>query len=132
MKLFAVALTVLSLSSGAFAAEACGYRVANLLSSGKTEELVALFKKSSSSTVSQVTEISRQSGALTNMVAANVPRFKEHIRYSALSAGLPPNFKSIGLWVNATSARLGPVQVQVAVEPETTCTVLALYLDVQQ
>jgi hypothetical protein len=110
MKTFGIALTVLSLSAGAFATEACGHRVANLLSAGKTEQLAALFKNSSPSTVSQVTEISRQSGALADLVEVNVPRFKAHIRYTALSEGLPDSFKSIGVWVNATSARRGLVR----------------------
>ena len=113
-----MALAILAASSALVAAaqEPCGLRAAQLLASGQTSELAALFKKPSIDTTTQLTQIAAKTGALTQITAANGPLFSDAVQHSALSADLPANFGFKSLRVNAVSSYLGSVQLHVAVE----------------
>ena len=130
MHLPQIALAVLAASSAASAQESCGLRAAQLLSKGHTSELAALFKQPDADTSVQLRKIASKTGSLSQFTAAIGPRFQQHVRYSALSASLPGNFSFTSHRVSATSSLLGSVQVHVAIEPGTACTLLALYLEV--
>lgn len=106
------------------AEESCAIRSIKLMADGKIEELSASFK-SSTSTASQLKEVSLVAGALSGIRLANSPKFKEHKRISVGKADSP----YFGAWVDANSKNLGEIQFHIAMPSANKCELLALHMD---
>ena len=130
MKIHLIALALLVASSAVSAQDSCGLRAAQLFSAGKTSEIAALFKKATGKTKENLDTLASMAGTLTSLTAADLPRSTEQTQYSVTSVGLPAAFAFASFRVNALSSQLGLVQLQIAVEPGTECTILAVYLHV--
>lgn len=120
---------LLALPVAAQAQNACALRVAQLVSEGENATLVGLFRSADAGTRRQVEDLSAKAGRLSALAEASQPRFTQSTRHSAFAPQLPSAYGFRSLRVNAESAMLGPVQLQLAVQPETDCTLLALHLE---
>lgn len=99
-------------------------RAARLLSAGSSEQLAALFK-SPGGIAAELKALSAHVGSLSAIEQVQAPRFKQ---YQRLSVGRASDVYA-GAWVNAESARLGPVQLHVAQTASGECALLALHVD---
>ena len=120
---------LLALPAAASAQTPCALRVAQLVSEGENAALVGLFKSADAATRRQVEDISGKAGRLSNLAEASQPRFSQPSRLSAHAAPAAAGTAQRSLRVNAESAMQGPVQLHLAVQPETDCALLALHLD---
>lgn len=107
--------------------ESCGPKVARLLSTGQIETLSALFA-SPQNLQAALQLMAEQLGALSAVTEVSAPRFQKHRRLSVGQTIGPYT----GSWVNARSDKLGPVQLHLAQQAGSACTLLALHLDTAQ
>lgn len=117
-------------SFSAHAHDTCGMKAVDLLSVGNTAELWGMFKEASIHTLRGLEGLSSRAGTLSDLTPVNQPRFLNHLQYSVVSRALQTGLRFNSYWVNATSASLGPVQVQVAMDPNAACSVLAIHLSI--
>lgn len=108
--------------------DSCGVRVAKLLSSGQAEPLVALFQDQAK-LLPALQEMVEKVGPLLAVQEVSAPRFTQHKRMSVSSGGSGSTIHYVGYWVNATSAKLGEVQLHVAKAEDSGCSLLALHVD---
>jgi hypothetical protein len=124
-----LAFLLLSLGTATAAQGTCATRVAQLVSDGESATLAALFRQGDGGTRRQAEELSAKAGRLSALADTTQPRFSQSVRLSVLAPQPPASYVHRSLRVNADSAMLGPVQLHLAVQPETDCTLLALHLE---
>lgn len=124
-----LASLLLSLGTAAAAQGACATRVAQLVSDGESSTLAGLFRQGDAGTRRQVEDLSAKTGRLSALAEASQPRFAQGSRWSVHAPSGSGAYGQRSLRVNAESAMLGPVQLHLAVQPETDCTLLALLLE---
>ena len=111
------------------ASGSCGTLVSRLLSTGDAPGLNKLFESGNVTTQESLAELIRSAGELSNLKEVAAPRFKSHYRASVVAPELPSKYTYAGHRINATSAKLGEVQLHLAVKPGNECTLLAVHLD---
>ena len=129
MRKAAISLFLTFAVTAANASGSCATMVLRLISAGDAPGLTKLFESGSATTQESLTELIRSAGELSDMKEVAAPRFKSHYRASVVALGLPAMHTYAGHRINATSAKLGEVQLHLAVKPGTECTLLALHLD---
>jgi hypothetical protein len=115
-------------SSAAVAEESCGLHAVNLLAAGKAQELAAMFA-TPSDVAEPLQHLAESLGTVTDIEETSTARFAQSKRISIQAKDLPPAYKYLGHWVNARSEKLGALQFQIARAPESTCSLLALHMD---
>lgn len=128
MKNLLMLLLVVAVSRTA-AAPDCAPTLERTLQSGGIEALAPLFGPPHARVRGDLSMLARQAGGLSKLERAAGPRFREFIRQSVKAPGLPRDYGYAGLWIDAQSTRLGPVQFHIALEPGDVCQVLAVHLD---
>jgi hypothetical protein len=126
-----VTLGCILLSATSFAAladDSCGIEVAKLMSSGKAATLANLFQGKTERT-SELQQLIVKVGSLSAVEEVSGPRFQQFKRMSVGTNEPGRTAKYLGFWVNATSEKLGAIQLHVAKVPESTCSLLALHVD---
>ncbi len=123
-----IAIALACLMAGtAQANESCALKVARLLSTGQIDTLSALFA-GTQDLEPALKAMAEQHGILSAVTEASGPRFKTHRRLSVGQTTGPYT----GAWVNARSEKLGPIQLHLAQQQGSACTLLALHLDAAQ
>lgn len=117
-----------AMAAPAHAEETCGLKVAQLLATGQTEALAALFNQPSDAAPA-LQHLAAQVGTLSALQEVTGPRFKTHRRLSVVPGPTAPSGPYTGHWVNGTSATQGEVQLHIATQAEAGCRVLALHVD---
>jgi hypothetical protein len=117
-----------ALVAPAHAEEPCGLRVAQLLASGQTDALAAMFNQPAE-VAPMLSALVAQVGPLSALQPVAAPRFKDHRRLSVVPSAVQPSGPYTGHWVNGTSAQWGEVQVHIATQPAAACRVLAIHVD---
>lgn len=115
------------LSSAAMASGSCGKSAVQLLADGQVKEVAALFGQDRVAT--ELKELRRVLGKISEVEVVNGPWFKSHKRLSVKAAGLALAYSYGGVWVNARSDKLGPVQFHVEVIDSATCKLTAIHAD---
>ena len=122
-------LALLAAASMAAAGPDCASTVERNLQSGGIEAIGPLFAAPSARLKTDLSALSRQAGELSRLERAPGARFRDFTRQSVKAPDLPRDYGYLGLWVDAQSSRLGPVQLHIALEPGEACQVLAVHLD---
>jgi len=115
-------------SSAAVAEESCGMHAVNLLVGGKTQELAAMFA-TPSDVAEPLQHLAESLGKVTDIEEVPMARIAPSTRISIQPKDLPSTYKYLGYWVNARSETLGALQFHMARAPESTCSLLALHVD---
>ncbi len=126
--LFLCALLALPLET--LANSSCGLHAAGLLSSGKTQELSALFAEPPE-VVAPLQSMVNDLGKISDVQESSKPRFAQHKRVSVQAKNPAASLQYHGYWINALSEKLGPVQFHFASAPGSACKLLAVHLDIE-
>lgn len=123
-------LTLLAVFAPAALAQVdCARSVAQSLTDGRLGELARRFDDTSPAFTARLQALREQLGDLTRLEPASTARPGLSVRLSIARSGLPLSYDYRGLWLNAESAALGPVQLHLAVKPGTECELLALHVN---
>ena len=122
---------LVAVCSVSLAKESCAVHAAQLLSKGRSAELLAWFKAPASDTATRLKEASEYLGSLERIAPA-LSQHTGHVnRRSVSSKDLPSGYAFDGSWADAVSSKVGPVQIQASTELGSTCRLLALHIDTQ-
>jgi hypothetical protein len=124
IKVVAVLLAVCAVQ--AQAADSCGIRVAKLVAAGDAKQVAAMFTKGVAAEASLVGVLDKV-GSLSDLKEVTGPRFAMHSRMSVSQPVAPATY--VGAWINAESAKLGPIQLHIASKSATDCTLHAVHFD---
>jgi hypothetical protein len=128
LKIKLVGISLLMLSSAAMAdGSSCGKSAVQLLADGQVKEVAAMFGQSP--VEADLNGLLQVLGKISEIEVVNGPWFKSHKRLSVKAAGLALAYSYSGVWVNARSDKLGPVQLHIAVIDSATCKLAAIHVD---
>ena len=113
----------------AVASQLCAFDVAQLLADKKIPGVAAKFVGNRATAEDGIRSLVEKIGSLTNIQQATKPAFERHTRISAVASGLPEKYDHLGYWVDATSSKLGPVQLFIATKAGQRCQLYAVHVD---
>jgi hypothetical protein len=128
MKVICCCVLLGAVSFAALADESCGIQVAKLLSTGKVAALAELFQGKADLAL-DLQHLVGTVGSLSSVEQVSGPRFKQHVRRSVGAMASEHTVLYEGSWVNATSEKLGAIQLHVAKAPDSKCSLLTLHVD---
>lgn len=129
MRRFALLAACCVASAGAAASDSCVMHIARLLSAGETVELAALFATSGAKLVLALEDLARDAGLLSDLRETPAPAFTRFRRHSVPTIGDVSSYDYQGHWIDARARDGSAVQLHLAVQPGSTCKLLALHLD---
>ena len=129
MHRLALVLLMSALALPSRADDACAVRAARLLSQGLSDELATWFVAPPPGTGRALAHLSNLVGRLEQITAVDRAKPGKTFRRSIMSRDLPSTYSYWGSWAEATSQKLGWVQIEASVEIGTDCRLLALHLD---
>lgn len=122
------ALLGLSFVCAAGASQPCALAIAHLVSEQRVAAITAKFSDRGRRSEDGVRALAERAGSLSGISPAELPRLERYLRISAVAGNFPAKYW--GYWVDATSSKLGTVQLHIAVKPGTSCTLSGIFLDV--
>ena len=111
------------------ASQPCALDVAQLLADKKIPEAAAKFVGNRVTAEDGIRSLIEKIGSLTNIQLVTKPAFEQHRRISTVASGLPEKYDHLGYWVDATSSKLGPVQIFIAAKAGEQCQLYAVHID---
>ena len=129
MKKLIALLLISVVAPVAIASQPCALDVAQLLADRKIPEVAAKFVGNRVAAEDVIRSLVEKIGTLTNIQLVTTPAFERHTRISAVASGLPDTYEHLGYWVDATSSKLGPVQLFVAAKAGEQCQLFAVHID---
>ena len=127
-----ILITVLFLGSHAAAEDSCALRAAKLFASGQSADLATWFSTPDSNVTEQLSAVTSQLGALTEILEATQSFSGPTTQRSVVPSTQPSAYRFIGTWASARSDRLGAVRIQASTESSTGCKLLALHIYTQR
>jgi hypothetical protein len=130
MRIQAAALLLVLVAATNQAYANCGTTTARQLATRDFDSLLKNFDASDSKTRRDLEDIIASLGDLSEVAEATQPRFKSHKRLSVNASTLSAAYTATVYRVNATSSKMGAIQVSVETKPNALCSVLAVHLDI--
>lgn len=113
----------------ALAAEDCAKTIGELIANRKLDGLAALFGPHASELRPALRALDDRMGAVSGLTVTSHPRFARSFKESVRRPDLPSSFAYTGVWIDAESRQLGPVQFHAAFKPDGMCELLALHVE---
>ena len=130
MRIFITALALAVAASTAQASATCGAEAVRELAARNVDGLIKNFDASNSQTRKDLEDIIAKLGELSDISEVVQPRFSSHTRLTVAASNLSPEYKATVHRINATSSKMGAIQVSVEAKPNVPCKLLAVQIDI--